>query len=174
MDIQAMIKNAVQDKIAEQIAAKTWLSWTVAKKAISAAMPMIMGWLSKTANTDDWKNTINSAVDATSVEDIDEAEGTSVLSNILWDDSSKVAQAVAAKAGVSEEQANSITGMLTSGVLGKLSAEKQAWTDITANLEKDSMAQWLLTSFLDKDGDGDVKDDLITMGFNAIKKKFLG
>ncbi len=174
MDIQWMIQNAVQDKIVEQITAKTGLQWDVARKAISAAMPMIMGWLSKKANTDDWKNMINSAVDATSLEDIDESEGTSVLSNILWDDSTKVTQAVADQAWVTEQEANSITGMLTSWVLGKLSAEKQAGADVTADLEKDSAVQWLLTNFLDEDGDGDIKDDLMKKGMNMLKNKFFG
>ncbi len=175
MDIQGMIQGAVQDKIAEQIAAKTGLQWDAAKKVISAAMPFVMAWFSKTANTEEWKTAINSAVDATSTEEVDETEGASVLSKLLWNDTAKITQTVAEQAGVSEEQAGSITSMLTSGVLGKFSEEKQAGTDVTADLEKDSAVQKLLTGFLDQDGDGDLdKDDLMKKWVDMLKNKFFG
>jgi hypothetical protein len=40
-------------------------------------------------------------------------------------------------------------------------------------MKEDSMAQTLLTSFLDKDGDGDIKDDLMAKGMDFLKKKFM-
>jgi len=42
MDIQKMIMDGVQDKIVEQIAAKTGLQGDLAKKAIASALPMVM------------------------------------------------------------------------------------------------------------------------------------
>ena len=174
MDIQGMIQGAVQDKLVEQIAAKTGLQWDAAKKAISAAMPMIMGWISKNASTDEGKQALDSALDAhTDAENVDEATGWKILGKIFWaEEGAQVESTVTAAAGVTEEQSKTITQMLASSAMGKLWAEKAAGTDVAGEMKKDNMAQSLLTSFLDKDGDGDIKDDLLSMGVNALKNKF--
>ena len=174
MDIQKMIMDGVQDKIVEQIAAKTGLQGDLAKKAIASALPMVMAWLSKNADTDEWKQALDTALEKHADEaNTDENEGSKILGHIFWNDTSKVSQAVATKAWVTNEQASSITSMLTSSVMWKLWAEKKAWNDVAWDLQKDSVAKSMLTSFLDKDGDGDIKDDLMAKWMDFLKKKFM-
>ena len=174
MDIKQMLMNGVQDKIVEQIAAKTGLSWAMSKNAIKAALPMIMWKLSQNADTDEGKQSLDAALEKhTNEENIDENEWTKILGHLFGNDTSKVSEAVAVKAWVTNEQASSITSMLTASVMWKLWAEKKAWNDVATELQNDSMAKWMLTSFLDKDGDGDIKDDLMAKGMDFLKKKFM-
>jgi hypothetical protein len=66
-----------------------------------------------------------------------------------------------------------ILAPLVMGSLGK--AKKEGWLDASAiawlvtGASKNSS---MLTMFLDKNGDGDVKDDLLKMGMNYLKGKF--
>ena len=49
---------------------------------------------------------------------------------------------------------------------GLLSGQKE--------MQDQGLLNGALVSFLDKDGDGDIKDDLLNMGVNALKNKFFG
>lgn len=169
-----MIMDGVQDIIVEQIAAKTGLSWAMSKNVIKAALPMIIWKLSQNADTDEWKQSLDAALDKhTDEANTDENEGLKILGHIFWRDTSKVSEAVAVNAWVTNEQASSITSMLTSSIMGKLWAEKKASNDVATELQNDSMAKSLLTGLLDKDKDGDIKDDLMTKWMDFLKKKFM-
>jgi len=68
------------------------------------------------------------------------------------------------------------------GMLGKLkkqdNLDENGLQDVLKQTvepaKQDSMIGGLLTSFLDKDGDGNVMDDLGQMGLDAVLKGFLG
>ena len=169
-----MIMNGMKDKIVAEISKKTGLSGSMAQNVIKQALPKVMGQLSKNADTDEWKAGIDAALEKHSDEsNLDENEGSKIMGHIFGNDTAKVSEEIAAKAGVTNEQASSITSMLTSSVMGKLWAEKKAWNDVAADLQKDSVAKSMLTSFLDKDGDGDIKDDLMAKWMDFLKKKFM-
>lgn len=174
MDIQGMIQNAVQDKIVAEISKKTWLQWETAQKAIKAALPMLMGAMSKNADTQEWKDALDSALDAHDETNVlNETEWEKMLWHILWDEESAVEEAVAAQAWVSKEEATSVTKMIAPFLMGQLGSAKKAGADVAGDLNKDTIAKSLLTSFLDKDWDGDVKDDLLWMGMDYFKKKMM-
>ena len=169
-----MIMDGVQDKIIAEIANKTGLSGDLSKKAIAAALPMVMGGLSKNADTEEGKKSLDQALENhTDETNVDESDGSKILWHIFGNDTSKVSETVAAKAWVTSEQASSITSMLTSSLMGKLWSEKASGANVAEDLKQDSAAKWMLTSFLDSDGDGDIKDDLMNKGMDFLKKKFM-
>lgn len=169
-----MIMDGVQDKIVAEISAKTGLSWDMSQKAIKAALPMIMWGLSKNADSEEGKQAIDTALDSHSESDsLDETQGSKILGHIFGSKEQEIERQVATEAWVSEKEASSITKMLASSVMGKLWAEKKAGNDVAWALQKDTLAKSLITGFLDKDGDGDIKDDLMAKWMDFLKKKFM-
>ncbi len=184
MDLAKMLTDAMTDKVVWEISSKMWMSWDSAKSAIEWALPMLLGGLSKNADTPEWVSSLNGALGKHSwgVMDMiwdlagnpDSWEGAGILKHILWWSEENVAQAVAKKAWINSSQAGWLLKVLAPMVMGKLWEAKSWGLDVGSLLQKDTMAKWLLNSFLDKDGDGDIKDDLLSMWMNFAKKKFFG
>ncbi len=112
-------------------------------------------------------------------------DGAGILSHLLGDNSDSIFGQVASIAGIDK---NSSAGLLAKlapiamGMLGKVKKEQNLDENGLQNILKktvepvknDSMLGGLLTSFLDKDGDGSVIDDVGRMGFKAIFKGIFG
>ena len=113
------------------------------------------------------------------------SDGAGILGHLLGDKQDSIFDQVASMAGIDK---NSSAGLLAKlapiamGMLGKMKKEKDldenglqdVLTKTVEPVKNDSMLGGLLTSFLDKDGDGSVMDDLGQMGLDAVLKGFLG
>ena len=181
MDISNMILSNLKWKALEQITAQ--VGWdNAATKAIAAkALPMILGQLSKNAESKQWAESINTALNSHLWESkIDVNDGKKILWHIFgWSDNA-VAQ-IAEQSGQSKEQASGVMGALSSVIMETLGDQKKAagwfWAgDVMKMLSgvgaNDSN---ILGMVMDQDGDGDFdKQDAMKFGMGWIKNKFLG
>jgi hypothetical protein len=121
MDIKGMIMDGVQDKLIQEVSQRTGLSAGMSQQAIKLALPLIMGRLSQNADTEEGKQALNAALDDhDETNALDEAQGGKILGHIFGDDEDEIEEEIAAKAGVSKDEATSVTKMIAPFVMGKL------------------------------------------------------
>ncbi len=184
MDLTRMMTDALTDKVMGEISGKMWMGWGATKTAIMAALPMIMGGLSKNADSDDGAAAINKAVEWHDWGIMDMIGGLAsnpnsgawawILGHILWGSQGNVEKAIAKKAGIDMGQASGVLKVLAPMVMGKLWQAKSGGLNIGLLLQGETATKWILTSFLDQDGDGEITDDLLSMWGSFLKKKFFG
>jgi len=175
-----MILSNLKGKALEQITSQ--VGWdSAATKAIAAkALPMILGQLSKNAETEQWAENINTALNSHLWESkIDIADGKNILGHIFGGKQDVVTE-VAKASGQSEEQASGVMWALSSVVMETLGDQKKAagwfWAnDVMKMLSwtgNDANIMWMV---MDQDGDGDFdKQDAMKFGMGWIKNMFLG
>ncbi len=184
MDLTKMMTDALTDKVMGEISGKMWMSGDSAKSAMMAALPMIMGGLSKNADSDDGAAAINKAVEwhdwgimdmiGSLASNPDSGKWAGILGHILWGSQGNVEKAIAKKAGIDMGQASGILKVLAPMVMGKLWQAKAGWLNIGSLLQGETANKGILTSFLDQDGDWKITDDLLSMWGDFLKKKFFG
>jgi len=179
-----MMTDALTDKVMGEISGKMWMGGGATKTAIMAALPMIMGGLSKNADSDEGAAAINKAVEWHDGGIMDmvnslawnpnSGAGAGILSHILWGSQGNVEKAIANKAGIDMGQASGILKVLAPMVMWKLWEAKSGWLNIGSLLQWETATKGILTSFLDQDGDWEITDDLLSMWGDFLKKKFFG
>ncbi len=184
MDLTKMITDAMTDKVMWEISSKMWLSWDQAWSAISWALPLLMWALSKNASSPEWAQALTSAAKNHNgwifdkiwelAGNPDAWEWAGILGHLLGWNQENVAQAVAAKAGISNDQAGGLMKVLAPMLMGKLWEAQSSGVDVAGLLGSETQHQNILEKFLDKDWDGKISDDLMGMWFNMLKKKFFG
>jgi hypothetical protein len=173
-----------------------------AENAATGAFSVLMGALQKNASQSGGASILSSVLDRdhdgsilddvtgyftgnTQVSNTKTTDGAGILGHLLGDKQDSIFDQVASMTGIDK---NSSAGLLAKlapiamGMLGKMKKEnnldENGLKDVLAQsvepAKKDSMLGGLLTSFLDKDGDGNVMDDLGQMGLDAVLKGFLG
>jgi len=184
MDLTKMMTDALTDKVMWEISWKMWMSGDSAKSAIMSALPMLMGGLSKNADSDEGAAAINKAVEkhdggimdmiGNLASNPDSWKWSGILGHILWSSEWNVTNAIAKKAWINTEQAWGLLKVLAPMVMWKL-WEAKAWgVDVGWLLQKETGTKSILTSFLDQDWDGEITDDLLSMWWDFLKKKFFG
>ena len=187
-DLMSSLASSFVSNNIEKIAGSIGLPKEVTSKAVKVALPAVMKQMSKNASTEDGAASLFAALksnDGSALNDItalakdpDAAKATGMLNHIFWDKQADIEKEIAASAGVDASQAQAMLKVVAPMIMAKLGQEESA-----GNLDMGSMVsllgksdKWssLLTGFLDKDGDGDIKDDLLNMGMNKLKKKFFG
>jgi hypothetical protein len=112
-------------------------------------------------------------------------DGAGILGHLLGNKQDSVFEQVASMVGIDKNSSASLLVKLAPiamGMLGKLkkqeNLDENGLQDVLKQTvepaKQDSMLGGLLNSFLDKDGDGNVMDDLGQMGLDAVLKGFLG
>jgi hypothetical protein len=116
------------------------------------------------------------------------ANGSGILKHILGEDKEAEIDKISKSSGIDSAKIGQIMAALAPivlGYLGKAKAQAPAteqgnsgFLDIlkgaTQVVNKQPVNQSILTSLLDKDGDGSVVDDIAKMGFKSIFGKFFG
>lgn len=184
MDLQKMLTDAMTDKVMGEISEKMWMSGESAKSAISSALPMILGGISKNADSDEGVAALNKAVESHDggIMDMignlatnpDSGAGAWILKHVLGSSEWNVAQAVAAKSWIDASQASGLLKVLAPMVMGKLWEAKSGGLDVGSLLQGETANKWMLNAFLDQDWDGEITDDLMSMWGDFLKKKFFG
>ena len=187
MDLTKMMTDALSDKVMWEISSKMWIDAGSAKSAIMWALPMLMWGLSKNADSNEWAEAINKAVEKHATDDNwimsmigklagnpDSWEGAWILGHILWGSEWNVTNAIAKKAGIDAGQAGWILKILAPMVMGKLWEAKAGGLNIGSLLQWETDNKNILTWFLDQDWDGEITDDLLNMWWNFLKNKFFG
>ena len=178
MDFNKILESVLKDpKTLEVISNKVGLASGDTKWEISKALPILLGQLEKNSKDSsklelmknalgkkhDW-NILNNLSDW-----IDLKDWWKIIGHIFGRDS----------ANIERKLWNwNVLKALWPIVMGALwkSVNAKWWEiwDIAWMLSASSKSSNILISFLDKDGDWDIKDDLFKMFINWLKKKFLG
>lgn len=175
MDLQGIFSQAITDKVTKEIATKIGIDESTAGAALGTVLPKLLGQLGKNAQTEEWSEAIDTALDKwhnTPDLKLDMADGAKILGHLFGNSSQKsLEQQVAQNSGLDEAKSSDLLKLASSFMMENLGKAKNE-----GNLKKEDMGGMLslATTFLDKDGDGDIKDDLLGMGLNMLKNKFFG
>lgn len=168
MDLNWIFWEMLSWEAMKTISQKSWLDMDSTKDLTKKALPILLWalkdnsknplkslWLEEAVKWNDWS--ILSNMSKISLED-----GSKILWHIFWDEKEKVEEKIWSK------KLLSALAPLVMWALWK--ANSESWLDAKSLLASDGVAMKLAKSFLDKDWDGDVKDDLLTMIINFVKK----
>ncbi|MEM9293179.1 MAG: DUF937 domain-containing protein [Acidobacteriota bacterium] len=169
-------------------------------KAVSTALPVLLGALNNNARQGDGANALAGALqrdhDGSILDSLggffgggnnSVSAGNAILKHVLGGSQRQSAeQGVGNIAGLNGGQASQLLALLAPVVLGALGkAQRQEGLDagaLSGLLGRESraagqavpQAQGILGSLLDQDGDGDVKDDVLRMGAGLLGSMFSG
>lgn len=152
----------------------------IGSKIISEALPELLGHIQKNTSEAKWLENFLWALgkheENISLSDIDENDGKKILGHILGNDETSITNNISQKLGIESTQASTALKNIAPILMKKFGKAKAEWiinstntNDILSALSKKN----ILTNILDKDGDGDIKDDLLNMGINYLKNRFL-
>ncbi len=168
MDLSNIMSEMLKDKIIDKISEKSWTDINSSKKMVAKALPLILWALKDNSNDPEKKESLEKAVkknDGSVIDNLgllDLEDGNKILWHIFWDKKENVEKEVWDK---------KILSALASLVMWALwKANSSSWDSASSLLS----SPWLMniaTSFLDKDWDGDIKDDLLWMAMWFFKKK---
>ncbi len=192
MSLMNQLTKMVAQQATQQAAQKTGLSEGLAQKMMPMAMAAIMGGLKKNASNPQGAQALANALDkhdggllnnmAGLGDDNILADGQKILGHILGGKQAQTEQALAKAGGVDQSQITGLLAMAAPVVLASLGKAKRE-----GNLDASALAGLVtqesakaqqsapgelggLMQFLDQDGDGDFKDDVL----EAAGKKLLG
>ncbi len=183
MSLLDQLTQVVTSQVSQQAAQKTGLSEGVAEKMMPMAMAALMAGLKKNASQPAGAQALASALDkhdGSLLNNISQlgnddvlADGQRILGHILGGKQAQTTQALAKTAGVDQGQITQLLAMAAPAVLASLGrAKREQGLDASALAglvtEETVRAQNAapaalggLMGFLDQDGDGDFKDDLL-------------
>lgn len=185
--ITNLIVQQLGNSGASMIAEKLGIPESVAKMAISAALPMIVGGLGRNASEPTGADAIMGALnkhDGGIMNDVlgalgnqaQQDDGMAILGHILGSKQNNAQSALGQAAGLDSGQAGDLMAMLAPIVMGQL-GQTQRQQGLDASGLADLLGQERQTSdeqlggmagLLDMDGDGDVTDDMLKLGGSLL------
>lgn len=164
------------------------------KSVVDQALPFLLGALAKNASTEEGATSLSNALkkdhDGSILDNLselldkpDSGAGEGILSHVLGGGQQKVEGYLSQKSGVDSGGVDQILKMLAPivmGVLGKAQSKGNLDSSQLSGLLKlatggtgsSSITTSFVTKFLDKNSDGDIKDDLVKMGMRWLSGKF--
>jgi hypothetical protein len=189
MSLMDQLTQVVVGQVAKEAAAKTGLSEGLAAQMMPAAMAMLMNGLKKNASTPEGAEALAKALDRHDgsllnnvgklTDDSTLADGQKILGHILGSKQGPATSALA-KSGVSESQIGSLLAMAAPAVLASLGrAKREQGLDISGlaglvteegvRAEKQAPNELSgLMKLIDKDGDGNVTEEIMGMGAKML------
>lgn len=187
--ILALLLEQLGSGVTSQIGEKIGVDESKAQQAIGMALPMLIGALNR--NTSSSKNgaealtnAIQSDHDGSILDNISQAitkretidDGTAILGHVFGDKSGGIMDSVSRATNLDADQIAQIFAMLAPivlGAVGKLQRKNDLDADgVTSLLQKErktvEKSSSGLTQLLDMDGDGDVSDEIISLGANLL------
>jgi len=184
--------NSFGDDAVDMMSKQLGVENQLTKTAISSALPMIISALVKNASTPQGAESLHKAVvqdhDGSILDQLSnyipnyqQSSGGGILGHVLGNNRKGVEDMIGQVSGMNPSAVSGFMEMLAPMVMGSLGKQqrsnnldkggltdllKQAQQGIDQKSEKKSGG--LLASFLDKDGDGDIKDDLGRMAMNFL------
>ena len=192
MSLMDQLTNVVVQQVTQQASQKTGMTEGLAASMMPMAMAALMNGLKNNASNPNGAEALASALDRhdgsllnnvsqLSSDDV-MADGAKILGHILGGKQQRTEQALAKTAGVNQDQIGKLLAMAAPAVLASVGRAKRE-----QNLDASGLAGLLaeegvraqkaapselnpLMQFLDQDGDGDFKDDVLEIA----GKKLLG
>jgi len=164
------------------------------KSVVDQALPFLLGALAKNTSTNQGANSLSNALkkdhDGSIFNNLDQlisspenSVGSNILKHVFAGNSRSEAETyISRKNGINTKEVGKmfqILAPIVMGGLGKMQKEKKINPEQLAGilkiaakkLDKNSILA-LVAKFIDKNGDGDIKDDLLTMSKSWIFRKF--
>lgn len=186
------LTSSLGEKFISQASTSLGGDTTKTKGLVNMALPLLLGALKKNTQADGGAGVlaaIEKKHDGGILENFSDlvahpesGQGSGILKHLFGGNQANAEKLLASQAGVSEKESGGILKMLAPmvmGALGKNSAQAGGFDlgsltslisdGATESDKKSSLSSSLLTSFLDKDGDGSIIDDVAEM---AMKKFF--
>lgn len=186
-DLLGTLSQQLSGPVIEQISKQLGADPKTAQSAVNAALPMLLGAISRNAASSKGAQALTNALDnhdgsilndllgAVSSQD-KVADGTKILGHVLGSRQGNVQQGLSQLSGLSADNSAQLLAMLAPVVMGALGQTKQSngfgADDIAALLG--GQQQYFdgplgsLVGLLDTDGDGSVVDDVLNMGSNLL------
>lgn len=191
--MNSIIKNLLTKGIVDKLSNSLGTNSEQTKSAMEGLLPAILGGLAKNTAKKEGADLLGKVLkdhDGSILDNIDgflgdvkSGKGDKILNHVLGEKTSEIGKMIAEKSGLEEGMTGKLMEMLAPmvmGAVGKETKEKGLGSDMLSSLLKGSMKDVLkegkidymsvATMFLDKDGDGDIKDDLMDMGKKYLKK----
>lgn len=171
MDLSSIMTTMLKDQAVKAISKKTGMDEQAASEMTAKALPMLL------------KQLKNNATDPAKAEWLEKAVANndgSLLSNLdgidLQDGGKMLGHIFGGMQADAEQKAGSSEGLaalapIVMAALGKANSDSG---ETAGSMLSSDMVMKVAGSFLDKDGDWDIKDDLMSMGMAFLKKKFSG
>lgn len=189
MNISELLNSSTGQNIIDNISNQFGLDKNQAVSAVNAAIPMILGGLGRNAQTNDGaqgiENALQSKHNGSILDNVNgffnmgesaQKDGSGILGHIFGDKVGQVENGVAQKSGISLSKIGPIVAMLAPIVMGYLGKQKNQQSsgggiaDILGQLAGGGNSNnsgggliGMVTGFLDKDGDGNIMDDIMGM-----------
>ncbi|MEZ5894451.1 MAG: DUF937 domain-containing protein [Parvularculaceae bacterium] len=192
MSLMDQLTQVVASQVSGQAAQQTGLSESLAEKMMPMAMAALMAGLKKNASNPLGAEALSQALerhDGSLLNNVGNlgdanvlADGEKILGHILGGKQAQTTQALAKTAGVDQAQIAKLLAMAAPAVLASLGrAKREQGLDpaaLAGLITKESISAQksapqglgVIMGFLDQNGDGDFKDDLI----EAAGKQILG
>ncbi len=191
-----IVMQSLGNQAVGNIASKVGLGEGAAKGAIGAVLPMLLGAMAKNSSQQDGASALANALDrdhdGSVLDDIGgflgggqaNNVGAGILKHVLGGNRGRVEQAVAQEHGLQPQQSAQLMEMLAPLVMGSLGRQKRS-QGLDANGLADQLQQFqqhqqkaqpkqmsMLGKLIDRDGDGDIKDDLLDVGKGLLGNLF--
>ncbi len=168
MDINRMLWELLKDQAIKAISKKTGLDEGSAKSMASKALPLLLWALKKNAWDPEKSKWLEKAVEKhnwevlDNLDNVDLQEWEKILGHVFGDSKKEVEEKVWNKW---------VLEVLAPIVLSALwKANTETWKKSKDLLADDWVIMWLAKSFLDKDNDWSIADDLFWMAMSFMKK----
>jgi len=191
--LQNLMTQALSKGLSDKIGSSLGVSSSQASSVISMLMPTVLGGLQSNAEDPKEAEKIASTLQKNHTgnifDNLDDLvsnpknqKGDGILQHILGNKRSVIEKNVAQQSGMDSSIVSSIFTMVAPLVMGEIgkkltggnssNSQSSLLSSILGGGEKNtaSKEQSLLTSLLDKNGDGSIIDDVLSMGMNFLKK----
>ncbi len=186
MDLTSLLNGPIGQSVVKSISGQLNLEENQATNAITQAVPVILGGLSKKAETEEGAEELNKVLETkhngglldnltgmleNNSEEV-QKDGSGILSNIFGNNLSAVQNSLSSKTGLGLDKITPLLTTLAPIVMSFLGEEKKnsgasanALTGLLGGMlgGKSSGVLGMVEGFLDKDGDGSAVDDVLGM-----------
>ncbi|MEP6780219.1 MAG: DUF937 domain-containing protein [Gemmatimonadaceae bacterium] len=191
MSLLDQLKQSLGNDTLQQISQRLGTDQASAGTAISAALPVLLGALARNASTPSGADALNRALandhDGSALDNVSDivnssanVDGSNILTHVLGNKSTMVANGIGQASGMNASQAGSLLAMLAPIVMGALGKARSS-----GNLDAGSLASMLgqehqnlnasggglggLMGMLDSNHDGSIADDVMGMASKLFK-----
>jgi hypothetical protein len=191
--IQLLI-NQLTDGAVGQISDQLGIDEDKAQQAIGMALPLIIGALNRNTDSSDGAEALVGALqrdhDGSILDNLTQAvtqqetlkDGEAIIGHVLGDRLDGVSNSVSRATGLDQGQVSQIFALLAPivlGALGQMQRKENLDAQGISNLLKEERSTVEktasgLTQLLDMDGDGDVSEEIISLGSNLLGGLFGG
>ncbi|MFA9490127.1 MAG: DUF937 domain-containing protein [Anaerolineales bacterium] len=157
--------------------------------AIGLALPVLLGALSRNTSTDEGAESLTNALardhDGTILQDVSGNitrqevmdDGSAIIGHVLGQQEKGIESSIGRSTGIDPKNVAMLMSMLAPVVLGVMGQQKQEKnmnaSDVSSMLQQNRETAKSnapeLSSLLDMDGDGDISDDMVTLGANLLQ-----